>query len=227
MTDANPAAEARSAIDRKRGARSLYLPKRARTIPRPSINPAVALKPTKDYTAPPLSWEAVERTLPKAKVAASILGWGNSFAMNIVGCVTLERALWRAAHPLVTRVRFGPNPPAGWPFPPFPIVGILMGLMLFIVLTGGQILTINRSTWGYRAMLWPDVLLTAAPWMAYIWLPILRLLVTNRDILANRMYTGLSIYVPAFALSVLIGYASAKLPEYLLFGRHPRKARHE
>lgn len=186
-------------------------------------------EPTRDPAAPIIGWDVIDRTLPNAKIFGSVLGWGNSLATNVVDFVILQLAIYARRNP-------------GAAESPFPLLGILMGLLFFILCTGGQIYTIRRmrvmrAAWlksgtdedyaryiyarrWYLTFLLPDVVASAIPWMLFIFGPMIALFIPMyRDALVNPWwYTIGTTYLPAALLGLGIGYFSARGPEKLIFG---------
>lgn len=144
---------------------------------------------------PVIGWGAVDATRPIIKKIVSAMGWGASLISNCV-LTTGLMITWHG------------NKSPGSPIPFWIIgVGIALGIVLFLVLTGGQIYTIGESRWGYRCFLIPDSLITA--WQAARLMHEFISVLSQSPELA-RIATGI--------IAAIIGLASAKLPELFMFG---------
>lgn len=145
---------------------------------------------------PVIGWAAVDATRPIMKKIVSAMGWGASLISDCVTTTQIAILMFARANPSATTAPL-------WVMG----LGILSGILLFLVLTGGQIYTIGESRWGYRFFLVPDCLITA--WQsARLIADFVGLLVPSPS--AARNITGI--------VAAIIGLASAKLPELFMFG---------
>lgn len=147
---------------------------------------------------PLLPRQVLERSLPRVKALAAAAGWGNSLVTGVLTGAQLQQAIWAHDHPGV---------PGPWP-----LTGVLLGVLLSIGCTVGQVFTIDRHTMAYRVFLAPDVATTAWQWWYWMFEPLSR--IVPEDL--RRWVVPILLLIP-----FMIGVFSAKLPERIVFG--PRR----
>jgi hypothetical protein len=127
----------------------------------------------------------VDRSRPLLKAVLAAVGWANSWATTTLSAMWIEQQI---------------TGQATW-------VSMVIGAIVAIVLTVGQVYTLRASGGGYLFCLLPDVGLTAIQHQRWL-VPIFRLLLGE--------WGGLLV---GWLLALWIGERSARLPERLVFGR--------
>lgn len=141
----------------------------------------------------------IERTLPLAKAIGAIVGWANSAVTSVLCALWLEQ---------LVRGSWSP-------------IGMLSGLLFAFTFTLLQIYTNGRSPGGYLVVLLPDVLTTAAQHQRWT-VALARALWSLVGSATLGWWLGLG---SGWAVALLIGWYSARLPERLVFGRRSRRRR--
>lgn len=193
-------------------------PRQRAQRPRPkprTVQPAAKVEPVAAPSAPHvgvsttiLNRRALDVSLPTAKGVASLLGWVNSAATSGAMGWQVQNLVWVYYHP-------------GLPIDqaPTPWVGLVVGFIVQVLSTFGQVYTAGRSRFGYLICLAPDALATAyqwARWLIYPWLIAVVSLVAADN---AQWITALM----SCTIGLVIGYYSARLPEDWIFGTRTRK----
>lgn len=146
-----------------------------------------------------LNWQSVHATMPLAKMIASGIGWFNSAATNVISAVNMTAAIYaykNPTQPIMATSTF--------------LLAVAIGLFLFAFLTSGQIYALGAQHHGaYLAFLAPDVAMTAWQWHGIILYPLL----------VVQFGARIETTVAAWVLGIGVGVLSAKLPEWLTFGK--------
>lgn len=146
-----------------------------------------------------LNWGTVNHTLPHAKLAASAVGWINSAATTIISTVQMTEIIYLQKNTSAVSA----------PMSMF-VLGMLIGLFFFLFLTGGQIYALAaKNQTAYAAFLIPDVAMTGFQWRQSILLPLA----------TATLGVSIEILIGTWAIGIGIGILSAKLPEWLTFGK--------
>ena len=190
-------------------------PQRPRPKPR-TIQPAVKVEPiaspgpaTANTRTTILNRRALDVSLPTAKGIGSVLGWGNSVGTGGATGWQIQNIVWLYYHP-------GQSLDAA----PVPWVGALIGVVLQILCSFAQIYTAGRSKWGYMLALAPDVLTTTYQWVRWLLYPWLVAVVAF--IIGPESAHWITMLMSCI-IGLTVGYYSARLPEYWVFGPRTRK----
>jgi hypothetical protein len=129
----------------------------------------------------------IDDALPAAKAIASALCWINSGFTTMLTAAGIQT--------------FITDRPSTW-------VAWLIGFIVALILTFGQVFTSERTRVGYTITLFPDALMTSFQWCQWLLLP-----------LCLKLFPSWTVAVILAALAGgLIGIVSARLPERLTFG---------
>lgn len=162
--------------------------------------------PTAPLSTPPaktlMNRDVIDRSLPAAKVALAAFCWINSFVSSVLFGRTIHRLVWVYNHPGAT------DSPSLW-------FGGVLGFVLQVILTAGQLWTAERSPRWYRFFLYPDAFMTGIMWAQLIYAIMTALL--SVVVPSPFLVLVVSVVVAVYA-SAWIGVQSAKQPELMVFG---------
>lgn len=213
MTDQHPAWPREGG----KGETALIPPTSASKIKHRRLKTIIESRQAADAGPPAISWDAVIDTMPQVKLFVSVLGWCNSAGTNIVTTTQIAYEAYFRRHPAALA---GP----AWLL----LLGIISGLIMFALLTGGQIYALaalklnpanRKALWLYRVLLLIDGGITAYQW-ARIVSPFVGAFVDDDRgimLLSRRIALRANVTIAALVGST-VGLFTAKVPEWLTFG---------